>query len=165
MSFIISKVKFIVDQLNQNKIDDATAYLCDGEIHAQEILRNQPGTPKIAVGFSKAEGRRTFPGGDITGREQQYFYAIISRGRGLAQDRASNLYHGAEGGSPLIEDAEKLRDFLRGLRFDPKSDEVPDYVSIEAWGLPQGFNLDGFKITIWVGSDIILYQQVDGLPI
>ena len=159
MSSIVSKCETIVNFLNLNKIDDAVAYLCDGQIHAQEILRNNPGTPKIAVGFSKGQARVNFPGGDITGRENEYFYAIISRGRGLSQDRASNLYFGTEGGQPLIKDAELLRDALRGIRFDPMTDEVPDYVSIEEWGLPQGFNLDGFKVTIWVGT-----QMPNNLP-
>jgi hypothetical protein len=157
MSTIISKVLYIVENLNATKIDDATAYLCDGEIHAQEILRNQPGTPKIAVGFQRATPRIDFPGGDITGREQEYIYAIISRGRGLSQDRASNLYLGVEGGTALIADAECLRDRLRSIRFDPNTDEATQYAGMEAWGLPQGFNLDGFKITIWVGSQIPIY--------
>ncbi len=160
MSSILSKAKAIVDFLNANKIDDATAYLCDGLIHAQEILRNQPGTPKIAVGFSKGTARVNFPGGDITGRENEYFYAIISRGRGLSQDRASNLYFGVEGGKPLIQDAEILRDAMRTLRFDPMTDEQPDYVGIEEWGLPQGFNLDAFKVTIWVGTQMPNNQPI-----
>jgi hypothetical protein len=160
MSSIIDKAKAIVKFLNANKIDDATAYLCDGQIHAQEILRNNPGTPKIAVGFSKGQARVNFPGGDITGREKEYFYAIISRGRGLSQDRASNLYDGVEGGQPLIQDAEILRDALRTIRFDPMTDEQTDYVSIEEWGLPQGFNLDGFKVTIWVGTQMPNSQNI-----
>ena len=160
MSSIVAKTKAIVDFLNQRKIDDAAAYLCDGLIHAQEILRNNPGTPKIAVGFSKGQARVNFPGGDITGRENEYFYAIISRGRGLSQDRASNLYFGVEGGKPLIEDAEIMRDALRTIRFDPMTDEQPDYVSLEEWGSPQGFNLDGFKVTIWVGTQMPNNQNI-----
>jgi hypothetical protein len=163
MSSIFSKAKAIVDFLNDpnNKIDDATAYLCNGQIHAQEILRNNPGTPKIAVGFSKGQARVNFPGGDITGRENEYFYAIISRGRGLSQDRADNIFDGVEGGKPLLQDAEILRDLLRAIRFDPISDEQPDYVSIEEWGVPQGFNMDGFKITIWVGTQMCNDNPID----
>ena len=163
MSSIFSKAKAIVDFLNdpKNKIDDAMAYLCNGQIHAQEILRNNPGTPKIAVGFSKGQARVNFPGGDITGRENEYFYAIISRGRGLSQDRADNIFDGVEGGKPLLQDAEILRDLLRAIRFDPISDEQPDYVSIEEWGVPQGFNMDGFKITIWVGTQMCNDNPID----
>ena len=163
MSSIFAKAKDIVDFLNdpKNKIDDATAYLCNGQIHAQEILRNNPGTPKIAVGFSKGQARVNLPGGDITGRENEYFYAIISRGRGLSQDRADNIFDGVEGGKPLLQDAEILRDLLRAIRFDPISDEQPDYVSIEEWGVPQGFNMDGFKITIWVGTQMCNDNPID----
>jgi hypothetical protein len=167
MSSIVSKANKIVDFLNdpKNQIDNATAYLCDGQIHAQEILRNQPGTPKIAVGFSKGQARVNFPGGDITGRENEYFYAIISRGRGMNQNRADNIYSGTEGGNPLLQDAEILRDALRAIRFDPVTDEVPDYVSIEEWGMPQGFNMDGFKITIWVGTQMPNDQPLNTTPI
>jgi len=78
----------------------------------------------------------------------------------MSQDRASNLYYGVEGGKPLIEDAEILRDALRTIRFDPMTDEQPDYVSIEEWGSPQGFNLDGFKVTIWVGTQMPNNQNI-----
>ena len=154
MSSIILKAKAMVDFLNKYKIDDATAYLCDGQFHAWQILKNQPGTPKIAIGFQGGKARVNFPGGDITGRENEYFYAIISRGRGLAEDRAANLYDGVEGGKPLIQDAEILRDALRAFRFDPATDEPPDYVGIDEWGLKEGFNIDGFKVTIWVGTQM-----------
>ena len=154
MSSIILKSKAIVNFLNNRKIDNATAYLCDGQFHAWQILRNQPGTAKIAVGFTKGQARSNFPGGDITGRENEYFYAVVSRGRGLKDDRAANIYDGVGGGKPLIEIAEIVRDALRSLRFDPQTDEVPDYVSIEEWGQPQGFDIDAFKVTIWVGTQM-----------
>jgi hypothetical protein len=152
MSSIASKCKSIVAFLNLHKIDDAEAFLADGQFHAWRTFLNQPGTPKIAVGFGRAEARVNFPGGDITGRENEYIWCIIARGRGGTQDRAANVYEGVAGGSPLLVDAEILRDGLRAMRFDPKTDEQPDYVGIEEWGLKEGFNIDGYKITIWVGS-------------
>ena len=54
MSTIIQKVNAIVDLLNTQKIDNATAYRVDGRFHAWEILKNKPGTAKIAVGFQSA---------------------------------------------------------------------------------------------------------------
>jgi hypothetical protein len=83
----------------------------------------------------------------------------------MTQNRADNIYSGTEGGNPLLQDAEILRDALRAIRFDPVTDEVPDYVSIEEWGMPQGFNMDGFKITIWVGTQMPNDQPLNTIPI
>lgn len=166
MSSIVSKVNKMVAFFNANRIDDATAYACNGQFEAYEILRNQPGTPKIAIGFERSEARVNFPGGDITGREKETLYAIISRGRGMTQDRAANTYEGVEGGKPLLEDAELLRDAMRAFQFDPVTDEQTDYIGMEEWGKPQGFNIDGFKIRIWVGAQMPNYQPIAtaGLP-
>ena len=163
MSSIVFKARAIVNFLNdpKNRIDDAEAFLCDGQFHAWQVLKNRPGTPKIAVGFDKAQARSTFPGGDITGRANQYFYAIISRGRGLSENRADNVYDGVEGGKPLAEDAETLLQVLRTICFDPVTDEPTDWVSIESWGQPQGFNIDGFKVTIWIGSQMTNFKPIN----
>ncbi len=160
MSSIITKLKAMRDFLNANPIDSASAYITDGQNQAYELLRNAPGVAKIALGFSKGVARSNFPGGDITGRENEYFYAIISRGKGLNQDRAANIVTGSGGGKPLIELAEILRDGLRTLQFDPATDERTDYVSIEEWGLLQGFNIDGFKINIWVGTQMTNFVPI-----
>lgn len=156
MSAIISKLEAMRDFLNQQQIDSAPAFIVDGQFHAWEVLKNSPGVSKIAIGFQKSQARSNFPGGDITGRENQYYYAIISRGRGLNQDRAANIITGSGGGKALIELAEILRDALRAMRFGPNNDEQPDYVSTEEWGLPQGFNIDAYKVTIWVGTQMAL---------
>ena len=138
----------------KNRIDDAQAFIANGQFHAWNTFLNAAGTPKIAIGFQSGKARVTSPGMDITGRENQYFWAIISRGRGGAQDRAANIVDGVGGGKPLIESAEILRDAMRAFRFDPVTDEQTDYVGIEEWGLKEGFNMDGYKVTIWVGTQM-----------
>jgi hypothetical protein len=138
---------------NQNDLENARAYPAGDVIHAYEILKNSPGTAKIAIGFEREKARSNFPGGDITGRVDQYLYAIISRGRGVTNLRAANLVYGSDGGSPLFNLAEKMRDKLRSVRFDPLTDEQPDYVSLEEWGTKEiGVTIDAFKCTIWVGT-------------
>lgn len=156
MSGIRQKINAIIDFLNQpdNQIDGAQAFLVGDRIEAYEVLKNSPGTPKIAVGFSKGDARVNFPGGDITGRENQYYYCIISRGRGLNQSRFVNLNNGSGGGRPLFELAEILRDGLRTFRFDSVSDEQPDYIGIEEITMQGGWNIDGFEVRIWVGTQL-----------
>jgi hypothetical protein len=153
MSAIKQKLEAMKTLLD-GKIDSAPCFIAGDRIHAWEILKNKPGTAKIAVGFAKATARVNFPGGDITGRDNQYYYAIISRGRGLNQVRSDNLIYGSGGGKPLFELAEIMRDGLRALRFSPTNDEQPDYVSMSEWGLEQGFNLDAFEVQIWVGTQL-----------
>lgn len=156
MSFILEKLRAMQTLLNERKIDDAPCFIASDRIHCWEILKNRPGTAKIAVGFSGAKARSNFPGGDITGRDNQNYYAIISRGRGLNQTRSDNLIYGSGGGKPLFELAEIMRDGLRAIRFSPTTDEQPDYVSMEEWGLEQGFNIDAYEVKIWVGTQLPL---------
>lgn len=135
------------------KIDSAPAFIASDKIHAWEILKNRPGTCKIAIGFESAKARVNFPGGDITGRENQTLYAIVSRGRGLNQVRSDNLIYGAGGGLPLFDLAEQMRDMLRAIRFNPNSDEVPDYIGLEEWN-EVGFDIDAFICRIWIGTQL-----------
>lgn len=152
MSMIKSKLQAIQNLLN-NKIDSAPCFIASDKIHAWEILKNRPGTAKIAVGFTRGQARVNFAGGDITGRENQYYYAAISRGRGLAQNRSDNLIYGSGGGKPLFELAEIMRDALRAIRFNPTSDERPDYIGMGEWDL-QAFGIDAYEVQIWVGTQL-----------
>lgn len=155
MSSITNKVKGIQECLD-GEIDNAPAFIAGDIIHAYEILKNKPGTAKIAICFMKEDARVNFPGGDITGRVNQYYSVIISRGRGLQNLRSASLTDGAGGGLPLFEMAEKMRDMLRAIRFNPKTDEVPDYVGLDQWGsgLEQGFLIDAYECKIWVGTQL-----------
>lgn len=152
MSSIKNKVTAIQEYLDC-KIDSAPCFIASDKLHAWEILKNRPGTCKIAVGFEGGKARVNFPGGDITGREDQTFYAIISRGRGLQQVRSDNLIYGSGGGLPLFDLAEQMRDLLRGIRFDPTTDEPTDYTSIEEWN-EVSFDIDAFICRIWVGTQL-----------
>jgi len=151
MSSINNKLKALQSYLD-GKIDNAPAFIAGDQIHTWEILKNRPGTAKIAIGFEGEKARVTFPGGDITGRVNQNFYAVISRGRGLSQTRSDNLVYGAGGGRPLYDMAEQLRDMLRSIKFDPTTDEVPDYVGLEDWGKDIGMVIDAYICRIWVGT-------------
>lgn len=152
MSAILDKLTAMQKALD-GKIDNAPCFIASDKIHSWEILKNRPGTCKIAVGFSRGQARANFAGGDITGRENQYYYAAISRGRGLAQTRSDNLIYGSGGGKPLFELAEIMRDFLRAIRFDPVNDERPNYVELAEWDL-QAFGIDAYEAKIWVGTQL-----------
>lgn len=159
MSLIANKLKAMRDLLD-GKIDGAPCFIAGDKIHAWEILKNRPGTAKIAVGFSNGKARVNFAGGDITGRENQYYYATISRGRGLANVRSDNLIYGSGGGKPLFELAEIMRDGLRSIIFDPQSDEKPDYVGMGEWDL-QAFGIDAYEVQIWVGTQLPLLNPLN----
>lgn len=158
MSSIINKLKGL-QQLLDGKVDSASAFIAGDKVHCWEILKNRPGTCKIAVGFENEQARVNFPGGDITGRVNQYYYAVISRGRGLQQVRSDNLIYGSGGGLPLCDLAETMRDMMRGVRFNPNNDEPPDYVSLEDYtmeSLQAGILIDAFICKIWVGTQLEL---------
>jgi hypothetical protein len=169
MSSIINKLNAMQKFLD-GSIDSAPAFVAGDTIHCWEILKNRPGTAKIAVGFQNSTARVNFPGGDITGRENEYFYAVISRGRGLTPGRADNLIYGSGGGLPLIALAEQMRDKMRAIRFDPNTDEVPDYVSLEDYtmeALQGGILIDAMICKIWVGTQMPQPSSLpeNGLPI
>ena len=145
------------------KIESAPVFIASDKIHAWEILKNRPGTCKIAVGFESEKARVNFPGGDITGRVNQTFYAIISRGRGLQQVRSDNLIYGSGGGLPLFDLAEQMRDSLRVLNFNPTNDEPTDYVGLEEWN-EISFNIDAFICRIWVGTQLPLSVPSNNNP-
>ena len=159
MSSIANKLQAIRDMINEQvDLDSAQAFIAGDTYHAWEIMMNRPGTCKIAVGFESEDARSNFPGGDITGRTNQHYYAIISRGRSLNQTRSDNLIYGAGGGVGLYALAEKMRDKMRAMRFDPQTDEVPDYTSLNSWGkeINMTFNIDAYICRIWVGTQIAL---------
>lgn len=165
MSAISQKLK-AMQAILDGKIDGAPCYIASDRVHSWEILKNRPGTCKIAVGFDGEKARVNFPGGDITGRVNQNFYAAISRGRAPTQNRSDNLVYGVGGGKPLFELAEILRDFCRAARFDATTDEQPDYIGIDSWDL-QVFNIDAYEVKFWVGAQLALFQplQLAGEPI
>ena len=159
MSSIVNKLIALKNALD-GTIEDAPAFIAGDQIHVWEILKNRPGTCKIAVGFDTEKARVNFPGGDITGRTNQTLFAIISRGRGLNQTRSDNLIYGSGGGSPLIVLAETMRDVLRCIRFDANTDEPPDYIGLEPWGTQMGLLIDAYKCSIWVGSQLNLFSTL-----
>jgi hypothetical protein len=69
------------------------------------------------------------------------------------------LIYGSGGGKPLFELAEIMRDALRAVRFDPTTDEQPDYVDMSEWDL-QKFGLDAFEVKIWVGTQLPLFNPL-----
>ncbi len=163
MSSIKNKVSALRDYLD-SKVDSAPTFIASDKIHAWEILKNRPGTCKIAVGFEGEKARVNFPGGDITGRVNQTLYAIISRGRGLQQVRSDNLIYGSGGGLPLFDLAEQMRDLMRVIRFDPTTDEQTDYVSLEEWN-EVSFNIDAFICRIWIGTQLALPTPSNNNPV
>lgn len=144
------------------KIDGAPAYVANDFVHAWEILMNRPGTCKIAILFEDEKARVNFAGGDITGRVNRYIDVMISRGRGLKDFRSGNLTQGTSGGRPLFDLAEEMRDILRLIRFDPVTDEPPNYIGLGRWGKDDGFNIDAFKCSIWIGTQLCLPVYENG---
>lgn len=132
-------------------IENMPCFIAADDVNEYEILKNRPGTGKIAVGWSKSTARVNFPGGDITGRENQFLYATVSRGRGLNQTRSDNLIYGSGGGDALIALADKAVGLMRSCLFDPATDEPPDYIDSESLDI-KVYGVDGIRIRIWVGS-------------
>jgi hypothetical protein len=138
------------------KQEGGIAFIASDFVHAWEILMDKPGAPRIAILFEDEKARVNFPGGDITGRVNRYFDVLISRGRSLSLDRSANLTTGVAGGRPLYDLAEEMRDKLRTVRFNPQYCEPPNYVGLSRWGKDDGFNMDAFKCSIWVGTQLPL---------
>ena len=160
MSLPHEKLIAIQKALNGNdQIENMPCFIAADLVNEYEILKNRPGTPKIAIGWASSKARSNFPGGDITGRENQYLYATISRGRGLSQHRADNLIYGVGGGDSLVALAYRVLGFLRAIRFDPKTDEQPDYVEMEHIDIKL-YGVDGIRIKIWVGSQSPIYSPL-----
>lgn len=158
MSGITNKLKSLQELLHDSDdIENASAFIVPDKIRAYGVLKGNAGTAKIAIGFEGEKARSNFPGGDITGRTNQTFYAIISRGRGLNSERAGNLTEGSGGGSPLFALAEAMRDKMRCMRFDPLTDEYPDYIGLEEWDLSNmGIMIDALICRVWVGTQLPL---------
>ncbi|MDE2104977.1 MAG: hypothetical protein KGL39_47505 [Patescibacteria group bacterium] len=152
MSSIKQKLTSLKSALD-GKVENAPCYIASDRIHAYEILKNKPGICKIAVGFMGGQARSNFAGGDITGREKQTLYGVISRGRGLGTSRSDNLIYGASGGSPLFDLAEQMRDIMREIQFDPTTDERTDYIGTEEWN-PGKYGIDAYEVKIWVGTQL-----------
>jgi hypothetical protein len=152
MSAIADKLKAMKDLLDK-KIEGAPCFIASDLSHEYEILKNRPGVCKIAIGFESGKARSNFAGGDITGRENQYYFATISRGRGLTETRSDDLIYGSGGGSPLFELAEIMRDCLRTIRFDPVTNEQPDYIEMVPLDLTL-YGMDGYRVKIWVGTQL-----------
>lgn len=157
MSSIINKLTALQAALgNKPDMDMAPAFIASDKVHSWEILKNAPGTAKIAIGFEDEDARVNFPGGDITGRTNQTIYAIISRGKGLQSNRSDNLVVGSGGGKPLFQLAECMRDKMRTMQFNPTTDEFPDYIGMKDWSTELGIIIDAIIVRIWVGTQLTL---------
>lgn len=163
MSSILNQCKAIQLCLD-NKLDGAKAFIASDFVNAWEILLNAPGTAKIAILFEDEKARVNFPGGDITGRVNRYIDVMISRGRGLQSLRAGNLTQDTGGGIPLFQLAEAMRDMLRAIRFNPDNDEPTDYIGLGRWGKDDGFNIDAFKCSIWIGTQLNAVSSTSNTP-
>ncbi len=165
MSTIFNQCEAIRQNLDKNPdMDTCPAFIASDFVHCWEILLNAPGTAKIAILFEDEKARVNFPGGDITGRVNRYIDVMISRGRGLNSVRSDNLTKGSGGGQPLYQLAEKMRDKLRVMTFDPGTDEPPDYIGLGRWGKDEGFNIDAFKCSIWIGTQLNLKSLTPNNP-
>lgn len=161
MSCIFNQCESIRQLLHESDdLDKAPAFIANDFVNCWEILLNNPGKCKMAILFEEEKARVNFPGGDITGRVNRYIDIIISRGRGLQNVRSDNLTKGSGGGLPLYQLAEKMRDKLRAVSFDPQTDEHPNYVGLSRWGKDEGFNIDAFKVSIWIGSQLDMISNV-----
>lgn len=163
MSSIMNQCRAIQLCLDK-KLDNAPAFIASDFVHAWEILKNAPGTAKIAILFEDEKARVNFPGGDITGRVNRYIDVLISRGRSLQQLRSGNLVGNNAGGIPLFQLAEAMRDMLRAIRFDPLTDEPTNYIGMGRWGKDDGFDLDAFKCSIWIGTQLNAVSSTPNNP-
>ena len=155
MSTIKSQANALKTAL-EGSLDGTNVFIASDFIHAWEMLKSSPAAGSVAILFEEEKARVNFEGGDITGRVDRFFDLVVSRGRGLTLTRSDNLTQGVSGGVPLFEMAEQLRDVVRLMRFDPQTDEVPNYIGMSRWGKEEGINMDAFKVSIWIGSQLAL---------
>jgi hypothetical protein len=116
-------------------------------------LTDKPGGVCAFVLFQNEE---KFGEYEELGMVNRTYLVIVSRGRGLELDPATNLVRGRAGGPPLFDLIESARQLLRACDFTPPQDEqhhdpenaecVPDYKGARPWRGAADLPLDAYEL-------------------
>jgi hypothetical protein len=127
--------------------------------HAWRLASNDTQTPKFIVVFTGEDIRGDFPVAAINHRVDRHFSLIVSRGRGMDEQRAKSLWKDAQNAKPLFEIVEGARDVIRGL-YSQKFVENPiDFRGINQWDT-RPYITDAYNINFSIPCDLPAFGGV-----
>jgi hypothetical protein len=149
---IKEQVQVIYDALAAwHQVNGGAVKVANDESHLFTILGDAPGAPRTAILFDE-ETPRAEESNDYSGRVDRKIIIAVSRGRGFNLNQGDSLMKGADGGKPMFELVEELREVLRALRFGDY-EPIPRYLGSARLQF-QGVTTDAYKITIGPAAQI-----------
>jgi hypothetical protein len=143
------------------KTNRGRAFIASDPLDCIDQLRQKPGTPTAAVLFDRRE-----PRGELdTGRKDNFFKVVISRGRSLKLVPGESLTEGAAGGKPMFDLVEEAEAVVLGMRMDADDggidgeDTVPHHMGTGMFEV-NGMLLDAYEVRFSLAAQATV-QEVE----
>jgi hypothetical protein len=121
--------------------------------HSWRLAANDTVNPKFIIVFTGEEIRGDFAVAAINHRVDRHFALIVSRGRGMEQDRAKSLWKDSGNAKPLYDIVEGARDVIRGLYSQQFVENPVDYRGINQWDT-RPLITDAYQINFSIPCDL-----------
>ena len=121
--------------------------------HAWRLAANDTTNPKFIIVFTGEEIRGDFAVAAYNHRVDRHFSMIVSRGRGMDQDRAKSLWKDTGNARPLFEIVEAARDVIRGLWSQEFVENPVDYRGINQWDT-RPYITDAYNVNFSIPCDL-----------
>lgn len=129
------------------KANRGRVFIASDVLAAIDELRARPGTPTVGLVFWSRDARGEL---GITGRKDNHYKCVVSRGRSLKLVSGESLTEGAAGGKAMFDLVEEAEDLVLSVRLPEEDgfggeDLVPTH---EGTGLFEvsGMMLDAYEI-------------------
>lgn len=145
---ISGQMKLVAEALaDWAKANHGRVFIASDVLAAIDELRARPGTPSVGLLFWSREPRGEL---GITGRKDNHYKAVISRGRSLKIVSGESLTEGAAGGAPMFDLVEEAEDLVLSARLPEEEgfggeDLVPSHKGTGLFEV-SGMVLDAYEI-------------------
>jgi len=144
---ISEQIKLVVDALEEwLDTNGGRVFVASDVVDCLDRLRARPGTPTAAVLFWKREPRGEL---GVTGRKDNHFKLVISRGRSFKVVSGEGLTEGAAGGKAMFDLVEEAELAVLGVRLPAEEglyeDSVPQHDGTGVFEV-SGMVMDAYEI-------------------
>ena len=156
----------IVDQINfiVSTIEPWAASELNGKVArvpnmdaCWRALSNREGAARVFVMVDGEDPRVNFPGGEVTAMVERGFSVVISKGRGLKEDRGAGLTEGVGGSDPFLALLDALVDMIRSMVLG--EEKTIYYRGFDHFGKEFGVISDAYRIRFAVGTLRPMFNQ------
>jgi hypothetical protein len=132
--------------------DGGVAYIARDLRHMWQVAMQRTNTLSVIVAYNGEDARVNYEGGQVTGRVDRHFIVLLTRGRGMQQDRSLDLTDQVGNARPLYDLVDQATDIVRALVFDPYWVERTIYFNrVQPVQLSEAI-MDAYQVEFSIGS-------------